>query len=45
VIEATGLRTLKNVVRLIDPAIVKQALDNDSLERADAASAGVGSAP
>jgi hypothetical protein len=34
VIEATGLRTLENVVRLIDPAILKQALDNDVLERA-----------
>jgi hypothetical protein len=32
VIDATGLRTLKNVVRLIDPAILKRALDNDSLE-------------
>ena len=34
VIEATGLRTLENVVRLIDPAILKRALDNDVLERA-----------
>jgi hypothetical protein len=34
VIEATGLRTLENVVRLIDPAILKQALDNDVLEQA-----------
>ena len=34
VIEATGLRTLENVVHLIDPAILKQALDNDVLERA-----------
>ena len=34
VIEATGLRTLENVVHLIDPAILKQALDNDLLERA-----------
>jgi hypothetical protein len=33
VIEATGLRTLENVVRLIDPAILKRALDNDVLER------------
>jgi len=32
VIEATRLRTLENVVRLIDPAILKQALDNDVLE-------------
>ena len=34
VIEATGLRTRENVVRLIDPAILKQALDNDVLEQA-----------
>jgi len=34
VIEATGLRTLENVVGLIDPAILKQALDNHALERA-----------
>jgi hypothetical protein len=34
VIDATGLRTLENVVRLIDPAILKQALDNDLLEQA-----------
>jgi len=34
VIEATGLRTLENVVGLIDPAILKQALDNDVLEQA-----------
>ena len=34
VIEATGLRTRENVVRLIDPAILKQALDNDALEQA-----------
>jgi len=33
VIEATGLRTLENVVRLIDPAILKQAFDNDLLEQ------------
>jgi hypothetical protein len=33
VIEPTGLRTLENVVRLIDPAILKRALDNDVLER------------
>jgi hypothetical protein len=31
VIEATGLRTLENVARLIDPVIVRRALDNDSL--------------
>ena len=40
VIDATGLRTLENVVSLIDPAILKQALDNDVLEQA-AASAGL----
>jgi hypothetical protein len=34
VIDTTGLRTLKNVVNLIDPAILKQALDNDVLEQA-----------
>lgn len=34
VIEATGLRTLENVVGLIDRAILKRALDNDVLERA-----------
>jgi hypothetical protein len=34
VIDATGLRTLENVVNLIDPAILKQALDNDVLEQA-----------
>jgi hypothetical protein len=33
VIDSTGLRTLENVVGLIDPAILKQALDNDVLER------------
>ena len=32
VIDATGLRTLENVVGLIDPAIIKQAFDNDLLE-------------
>jgi hypothetical protein len=32
VVEATGLRMLENVVRLIDPAILKRALDNDSLD-------------
>jgi hypothetical protein len=32
VVEATGLRTLESVVRLIDPAILKRALDNDSLD-------------
>jgi hypothetical protein len=31
VIEATGLRTFENVARLIDPVIVRRALDNDSL--------------
>jgi hypothetical protein len=30
-IEATGLRTFENVARLIDPVIVRRALDNDSL--------------
>ncbi len=34
VVEATGLRTRENVVRLIDPAILTQALDNDVLARA-----------
>ena len=34
VIDATGLRTLENVVSLIDPAILKQALDNDVLAQA-----------
>jgi hypothetical protein len=29
VIERTGLRTLKNVLRLIDPAILKHAREND----------------
>jgi hypothetical protein len=33
VIEATGGRTLENVVRGIDPAILAQALDNDLLAR------------
>jgi hypothetical protein len=32
VIEATGLRTLKNVVRLIDPATLGQAFDNNSFD-------------
>jgi hypothetical protein len=36
VIEATGLRTLENVARVIDPAILMQALDNDVLEQAQA---------
>lgn len=34
VIDATDLRTLENVVRLIDPAILKQAYDNDILREA-----------
>ena len=34
VIEATGLRTLENVVRLIDPVLLKQAYDNDILSAA-----------
>jgi hypothetical protein len=33
VIEATGLRTLDNVVRAIDPAILVRAYDNDALAR------------
>jgi hypothetical protein len=33
VIEATGLRTLENVARLIDPAILTRAFDNDSLDK------------
>jgi hypothetical protein len=36
VIDATGFRTLENVVRGIDPAIVTQAYDNDLLARAQA---------
>jgi hypothetical protein len=36
VIEATDLRTLENVTNLIDPAILKQALDNDVLRRTQA---------
>ena len=36
VIEATGLHTLENVTNLIDPAILKQALDNDVLRRTQA---------
>jgi hypothetical protein len=31
VIDATELRTVQNVLNLIDPAILKQALDNDTL--------------
>jgi len=34
VIDATGLRTLENVVSLIDPAILKDAYDNDLLRQA-----------
>jgi hypothetical protein len=34
VIEATGLRTLENVVRRIDPAILVRAYDNDAVTRA-----------
>jgi len=33
VIDATGLSSLDNVTRLIDPAILKQAYDNDLLEQ------------
>jgi hypothetical protein len=36
VIDATDLRTLENVTSLIDPAILKQALDNDVLRRTQA---------
>jgi hypothetical protein len=36
VIDATGARTLENVVRSIDPAILVQAFDNDLLARAQA---------
>jgi hypothetical protein len=32
VIEATGLRTLENVARRIDPVIVTRAFDNDLLD-------------
>jgi hypothetical protein len=31
-IETTGLRTLENALRLIDPAILKQALENDDAQ-------------
>jgi hypothetical protein len=34
VIDATNLRTLENVTGLIDPAILKHALDNDLLTHA-----------
>jgi len=34
VLEATGLRSLENVVKCIDPAILKGAYDNDALKRA-----------
>ncbi|HEU0247202.1 MAG TPA: hypothetical protein VFR38_08980, partial [Gaiellaceae bacterium] len=34
VLEATGFRTLENVVRGIDAAILVQALDNDLLAQA-----------
>jgi hypothetical protein len=34
VLEATGLRTRENVLRLIDPVILVQALDNDTAARA-----------
>jgi hypothetical protein len=37
VIDATGLRTLENVVRRIDPAILEQAFDNDVLRQAPSA--------
>jgi hypothetical protein len=35
VIDSTDLRTLENVVRLIDPALLKQAYDNDLLRQAE----------
>ena len=35
VIEATGLRAKENVCRLVDPAILKEALDNDVLAKQD----------
>lgn len=34
VIDATELRTRENVIGLIDPAILAQALDNDALAQA-----------
>jgi len=34
VIDATGLHTYENVLSVIDPAILKQALDNDALAQA-----------
>ena len=34
IIDATGFRTLENVVRGIDPAILTKALDNDVLAQA-----------
>jgi hypothetical protein len=33
VIEATDLRSLDNVVRLIDPAILTEAYDNDAIAK------------
>jgi len=39
VIEATGLRTRENVLRLIDPAILEQALQNDAAPAAATESA------
>jgi hypothetical protein len=39
VIDATDLRSLDNVVRLIDPAILKQAYDNDVLRQRERPSA------
>jgi hypothetical protein len=38
VVEATGLRTLENVVRNIDPAILVRAYDHDAVSRAFAPS-------
>jgi hypothetical protein len=34
VIDAAGLQTLENVVRSVDPAILKGAYDNDLLRQA-----------
>ena len=39
VLEATGLRTHDNLLRLIDPAVLKEALDNDAARAASAGAA------
>ena len=39
VLEATGLRTRDNLLRSIDPAILKRALDNDAARAAAAEAA------